>query len=267
MPKFIQFLVMVLLSPSALALPKNATTKNCSDILATQRPPIDYAISDYEGLFLDLLKKVQFSVDMPPDRYEYLITEILHMKAQVLNRTMQLMPLFMRITDRQKKVRILASVYHIIDSLGVSPEIYGLKLNEQNRLVIPLLPSLREPANLPELPSRPIGFVTSSREPARDLLEGIKRSIGFTPHTVRDNEDPKRYGGFLKRGSLRQNKNILIVADGETKAVYHVDLRILTSAGAQFGGKTLELIFNSEIAEWMVEVKNLDNPTGKIGFY
>lgn len=267
MPKFIQLLVMVLLSPSALALPKNATTKNCSDILATQRPPIDYAISDYEGLFLDLLKKVQFVVDMPPDRHEYLMTEILHMKAQVLNRTMQLMPLFVRITDTQKKVRVLASVYQILDSVGVSPAIYGLQLDKQNRLVIPLLPSLRDPQNLPELPSQPIGFVTSSREPARDLAEGFHRSIGFATHIIRDNEDPKRYGGFLQRGSSPQNKNILIVADGETKAVYYVDLRILTSAGAQFVGKTLQLIFNTEIAEWMVEVKNLDNPTGKIGFY
>lgn len=267
MPKFIQLLVMALLSPCALALPKNATAKDCSGVLSTQRPPLDYAISDYEGLFLELLLKVQSAVDMPTDRHEYLLTEILHLKAQVLNRTVQLLPLFLRVPDEQKRHRIIGSVYQILDSLGVSPEVYGLQIDQQNRLVIPLLPRLRAVANLPEPPYRPIGFLTSSRAPTRDLPEGLNRSIGFAPHTIRPTEDPKRHGGFLQRGFPPQNKNILIVADGETKAVYYVDLRLLTSAGAEFVGRSLQLNFNPEISEWVVEVKNLHNPSGKIGFH
>ena len=267
MPKFIQFLVMALLSPSVLALPKSTTAEDCLILLSTQPRPVDYAISDYEGLYLELLQKVQSAVDMPHDRHEYLLTEILYLKAQVLNRTAQLLPVLLRMPDQQKKVRVLASVYQILDSLGIPPEMYGLKLDPKNRLVIPRLSSSREPANLPEIPSTPIGFLTSSRAPARDLAKGLNRSIGFAPHILREIEYPKRNGGFLQRSFPPQNKNILIVADGETKTVYYVDLRLLTSAGAEFIGKTLQLNFNPEIAEWVVEVKNIHNPSGKIGFH
>jgi hypothetical protein len=260
MSKLIQLTLLLSLIPGAFA--HAAKSPDCSSVLKTQPRVIDYAASDLEGTFLALVEKVQSAAEVPAARREYFIRDVLNMKAALLNQIGDLLPFLLR-----EKPEMIPTVYAMLDSIGVPPKIYGLEVDEKNRLVIPSLPPQGPRAgNDNEIQNAPIGFLKPSALPARDLEAGLHRSIGFADFSVRGEAAPLRRTGQIQRGIAKQNKSILIVADGETGKSYAADLRILTSAGAEIEGKKLALQFNPDIREWIVLVENLNNPTGKIGF-
>lgn len=258
---FIRFAVLLCISQSAFA---RVTTEEereaCAQFLSQSSRPIDYAFSDLEGLFFDLIKKVQASNEVPQDRAEFYVKDVLSMKAQVLNNVMYLLAAV-------EKPETLGSIYQMLDSLGVDPEMYGLKLDDQNRLMMPKRDPA--PANVKKVRpvnKRTIGFLKLSPTPLRDLPEGLHRSIGFGPQHVEGYAPPARVTGQIRRAVSPKNQNIMIFTDGETKSVYQADRRILNLFGVEFENQKYTLQFNNEMSEWVVVVENLANPTNRIGF-
>jgi|GEM_PF-3286363 len=267
MSKFIFMGFVYLLSQGALAKSLNTNASNCADMLEPQAPILDYALSDLEGTFFDLVQKVQNFDEISPSRHEYLIKDILSMKANVLNQITNVLPMVIQSSkDHPKRARVLASIYQIIDTFGLPPAMYGLKLDAQSRVITPEtppFPTSETPA--PEM-STPIGFLQANPTPRRDLPEGMYRSIGFSAHEISVSVPPARETGYIRRGMAKENPNIMIIADSETNNIYYIDIRIMTSSGAQVEGKKMQLNFSPEDREWIVLIENINNPVGRIGF-
>lgn len=271
MSNIIAIALLLVISQGALAKTMKYPARDCSLLLSPDAPALDFALSDLEGSFLELVKKVQNAGQVPADRVDPFIKDVLNMKASLLNDIFGLLPMVMLSTDEgPKRARVIGLFYQILDSLGVPPQIYGLAANEKGQIVIPQVPQqIREAMNrpAPEVVNNPIGFVKpSSIDDGEAAPEGTHRSVGFGPQTLEDYPLPDRQTGFIQRTLLPQNKLIMIVIDREKNAYYHVDLRLLTSAGGQGDGRTFQLQFNPEIREWIVLVTNQNNPGGRIGF-
>lgn len=258
----IRVMVLLLLSQGAQARIQEETAEKCAQLLSQQPSPLDYAVSDLEGLFLTLVQKVQSVHQVPASRREIFIKDILNMKAEALNRVMSILPMV-------KKAETLDSIYLIIDSLGVPPAMYGLTLDPQTHEVVSSMAKSGRRAKAEteaEVVNRPIGFVTFAKSAGRDLPEELHRSIGFGPQRIDLHAPPKRLTGKFSRSVSPENKELLIVTDPETNSVYQVSIKILTSSGADLQDKTYRLEFNREMLEWIVRIENLNNPTGHIGF-
>lgn len=252
-------IAMSLLCISQGALAKDTTEEaaRCAELLS-KPTAVDYALSDLEGLFFDVVKKAQDGDHLTPSRAEAYIKDFLNMKAQLLNRIIGLLP-------AAEKPEMVASIYQMLDTLGVPPALYGLKLDEQGHLLKqgPTYKSGPLPA---ETRGPSIGFVNMGEFQYRDLPEGLHRSIGFGPQRVESDPLPDRVTGMIQRMISKKDPNVLIVYDGEKKIAYAANLQLLHLGGIQIGDHTYQLEFNQEYQEWVVVVQNLANPSGKIGF-
>jgi len=252
-------IAMSLLCITRGALAKDTTEEaaRCAQLLSNPTP-VDYALSDLEGLFFDVVKKAQSGDELTPARAEAYIKDFLNMKAQLLNRIMQLLPV-------TQKPEMVASIYQMLDTLGVPPAVYGLKLDEQGHLLKqgPTYPSEPLPA---ETRGPSIGYLNMGEFQYRDLPEGLHRSIGFGAQRVEREALPERVTGMIQRMISKKDPNVLIVYDGEKKVAYAANLQLLHLGGIRLDTHTYQLQFNQEYHEWVVVIENLANPSGKIGF-
>lgn len=258
---FVLVRLLVVLSISHGAFAKNENL-SCAQYLADQPTQVDYALSDLEGSFFELVKKVAAADEVPASRVDKYVKDILSMKAAVLNSIVGILPAV-------HQPQHLAAIFQIIDSLGVDPQMYGLTLNKDSRVESTMAErarrtDYREPA-FEESKGAPIGFVQFNKSLSKDLPLGIQRSIGFGPQEIKIDPAPKRKTGFITRQFDANSPNMKII-DLETKTAYQVNLVVMTSLGAKFSDNAYQVRWNDDVKSWVVIVENLNNPSGKIGF-
>lgn len=259
-------LVRIAIAVSLLSIAQGASAKDtskevqshCSKLLTSQPTTADYALSDLEGMFFDVIKKMQAADELTPARVEAYIKDILNMKAQVLNRALQLLPV-------AQKPETVASIYQILETFGIPPGFYGLEINKEGQLVRHG-PTYKIGPIPPEENGPHIGFVSLGHKPYRDLPQGLSRSIGFGPERIESEAHPERMTGFIQSMVSPKDPNMLIIYDGEKKVAYAANLQFLHLGGIELNDRTYQLVFNQDIGEWIVAVENLANPSGKIGF-
>jgi hypothetical protein len=262
-----RLIVLVLFSQGVLAKAPQGTNKDCSFLLLTQASPLEYELSDAEGVYLELIQKVQSIYEIRTERMESYIKDILALKAQVLNAFIYLIPrVNMQFESGPEKARVLSSIFQMITYLGVSPKSYGLEMDEQFAVTAPIIPISLKKKSKTYTRDAPIGFVASPQASDRDLPDELKRSIGFGEHQISSIHLPLRMIGRIQLDISTANKEILLVSDPETKNVYKAHLRVLTSMGGKTEHLTYTLDFKPAIGEWIVKVDNLNNPEGHIGF-
>lgn len=247
------------ISPLALAKDTTEESKLCVQFLT--RPnvkPIDYAASDLEGLFFDLIKKVQAANEVESAHAVSYVKEVLALKAQILNNVFRLLPTV-------EKPETLDSIYQMLETLGIPPKSYGLVIDKQNRITRKG-PSFKLEFPPPEEPGPSIGFVNFGKNETRDLPDWLHRSIGFGPQHVELDAPPPRATGSIHRTVSENDPRTLIITDGETNTTYKVDLRVLSIFGFELDNHRYQLEFNPEVYSWVVTDENLSNPSGKIGF-
>ena len=239
---------------------------DCSAMLSATSPAIDYEVSDLEGLYLDLLEKVQKLPEAEPSRIEYLLKEILNMKASFLNDAgLLVQQVLTTVPDSQRKNALLADMYQMIASLGVPPKNYGLILNRKGMIQMPKVDIASKPLR-PIKYKNPIGFILNDRTPDPLVPEGFHRSIGFGPQTIEGSARPARRGGNLFWEVSEKHPDMLLVFDGEKELLYVVPKNVMVSAAAAFDGRAFILDFSIEGGGWIVRTEKLDGTEERIGF-
>jgi hypothetical protein len=248
--------------------------KSCEELVAVAAPAksytgLDYAVSDLEGLFFIYLEKMQNVNEVPVSRLEYVLKDLLNLKAEILNDAMWTLPqVAVSGMEEERKNNLLNSIYQIIDTMGVPAQVYGFQIDKSGQLSYPgkRRPNIRAQGIRPvEIAKDAIGFL-GGKAPSGDLPEGVHRSIGFKEHTVSGENPPARAGGTILRSISKEKPNYVLIVDGEKGTVYHLPIARVAFPGGQAGGKVFQLDFNNQTGEWMVLVKNLNNPDGRIGF-
>lgn len=266
--KIAQLCAIVFFAQGAFAKPRQplAQTKGCEARL--NQSSMAYAGSDMDGLFIDFVKTVQSTNENGPRQQSRMARKVLNMKAELLNRITNLIPFVLRLPDRERKIQMISSIYHILDTVGVPAQVFGLQVDEKGRLVLPNVAnsqSQKKPVST-KMASHPIGFLGQKQASERDLPEGTHRSIGFAAHSYSKDPLPSRKIGNYQRGILQDNPNVIVVIDQESGQTYFADSRILRASGAKVDGHDLELTFSQDAHEWIVIDRNLNNPSGRIGF-
>lgn len=251
---------------SKINLTVNMDIASCAKLLESVNAPtpFDFAISDLEGLYIELLE----------DSVELSSPEIfLKKKAEFFNRLNAVFPKLLRDNIRNENPAIpLVQLVNMMMSLGVGPEFYGLKLDENSQISIDKKvyqsalsqsPSSRKPAAKPEN-KKSIGFVEFRGEGEEPLPAYLRRSVGFAPFRVERRESPKRRGGQLKFEVL-SDQTALRVIDSEENVIYELPLEALQTVFYESDVKKMGLKFDPNQG-WIVAFESLVNPDGVIGF-
>ena len=225
--------------------------------------------SDLEGLFLDIVKDAALISEVPNSKKAAYVEQLLKKKAEFLNNVVYLLRPFLFVEDFEKKSGLpLEQVFNMLVALGVDPTMYALKVNEKNEVTIERpTPSQKPPvaqkiAAEPQV-SAPIGFFAVEGQRERDLPDHLRRSIGFGPQVIHEDEAPNRVKGQLRFQFSVQDKMVLVF-DPVEKLQYLASLQILTASVLETDDKAMALSYQD--GEWLVVFKNLANPEGKIGF-
>lgn len=253
----------------------NTNGKSCGDLLTTKAPeqpqtPLDYYVSDLEGLFFTYLAKMQAANEVSPSRLQYFLKDMLSMKAEILNDVMSILPYVAASPmNEAHRANLLSSIYDIVDTMGVPGSIYGFKIDEDGTLLVPRRKRSKKRARATQAASiaknEAIGFL-GGLPPERDLPGGIHRSIGFGTPNINKERPPQRKGGAIQRSVSNDKPEQIMILDGETGGMYVLPISRAGILGAQVDGKVYRLDFNKDTVEWVVAVENLNNPTGRIGF-
>lgn len=265
--KIAQLCAVVFFAQGAFARPRQPREqpKGCEARL--NQLSMAYAGSDMDALFIHFVKTVQSVNESGPHQQDRIARKVLNMKAELLNQITDLLPSVLSLSDPARKIQMISSIYHILDTVGVPIQVFGLQVDEQGRLVLPNVVNSQSRRNsAPTVVSSPIGFLAQKEASERDLPDGTHRSIGFTAHSYFKDPVPSRKIGNYQRGILQDNPNMIAVIDRESGQTYFADIRILHASGASLDGHDLELTFNQQAHEWVVTDHNLNNPSGKIGF-
>src|SRR5437879_2994606 len=102
-------LIFIFISPAAFA--KNSAHESYADeefhdLLKGYTNNIEFSLSDAEGLFFEILKKVIKAPQVPAGNSDFYSRDFLSMKAELLNDLIRIIPL---IHDQQK----LGSIYQM----------------------------------------------------------------------------------------------------------------------------------------------------------
>ncbi len=262
-------LILVLGVVQGVSAKETPAGADCTALLSNRASPVDFELSDLEGSFLGLVQMAQ--TGSAPERSEYFVRDLLNSKADVLNQVTDVLPkVAMGMPEGAARTRALGTLYRMVETLGIAPATWGLKLDNQTNLVSIAVPARNtskiKPVKEPEVPNNPIGFVTPVNAGQTDVPEGFHRTIGFGAHRLVAHDQPLRKTGQITYAVHPKHKTILMVSDNETKEIYAVDMRIMTAPGALTENNRLSLDFNPDVGEWIINVENLANPTGKIGF-
>lgn len=250
--------------------------KSCGDLLTVEAPAkpqytsLDYAMSDLVGLFFTYLEKMQNVNETPPSRFEYVLKDMLSMKAEILNDVVMILPqVAVSSMDESRKNLLLNTLYQIIDTMGIPAQVYGFQVDDKGNLSFP---GKQRPQDggfktftIAEKSRPAIGFL-GGHVAGRDLPDGEHRSIGFGKQTIRGEQPPARVTGSIQRSISKENPAYILIIDGETGIVYNLPIKLVGAQGGKAGDKAFNLDFNNEVKEWFVLVQNLNNPEGKIGF-
>lgn len=254
----------------------NTNDKSCGDLLTTKAPeqpktPLDYEMSDLEGLFFTYLAKMQAANEVSPSRLQYFMKDMLSMKAEILNDVMSILPYVAASPmDKARQARLLDSIYQIIDTMGIPASIYGFKIDKNGTVRFPKKTQrkkrLQTAQAMSDAKTETIGFLGGDLAPERDLPDGIHRSIGFGTHNISGEKPPQRKGGAIQRSVFGDKQEQIMILDGETGEMYALPILRVGVLGGQVDGTVYRLDFNKDTLKWVVAVENLNNPTGRIGF-
>lgn len=231
---------------------------SCAKLLGAQKAPspLDYAVSDLEGLYLELLDEAKTAFEN-----ERQVEVFLKKKAEFLNKLGGLMPLL-----KNHRTLKFMQVINMLGSLGVSPQSFGLDLSPEGKVMASksLLnaPPMWMFKPSPHLKNSPIGFTHFKDQPDEELPPHLKRSIGFGTIKVEPYEDPKRLGGQLE---FQVKQGQFLVMDHEEKRVHWVNLDLLRMDGFSSEEKNVALIFDPNQREWLVSFELLSSRQ-RIGF-
>jgi hypothetical protein len=253
----------------------NMNDKSCSDLLTNKAPeqprtPLDYHISDLEGLFFTYLAKMQTANEVPGPRLQYFLKDVLSMKAEILNDVTSILPYVAASPmDEGRRANLLNSIYEIVETMGVPGSIFGFKIDEDGTLLVPRKKQPKKRARAAQAvfvaKNEAIGFL-GGLPPERDLPGGTHRSIGFGTYNINREKPPQRKGGAIQRSISDNKPDQVVILDGETGGMYVLPIARVGFSGGQVDGKVYRLDFNKDTVEWVVTVENLNNPTGRIGF-
>ena len=261
MLRFVQLLMLVHFVPCAFALEPGS----CEIFLRPPASELSYDTSDFEGLFLHLIAKVQTAPALEESQMDKFIGDVLSNKGELLNRARDLMGQAVRSPHQNDKMRAVQSIAMVLSALGIPLEMYGFKV-EGGQASVPDMSA--EDSGHPELQtkSNPIGFIKNEGATQRDLAPGLKRSVGFAAHTITRDAAPARRGGMIRAEEVQGEPNSMLIRDREKGRRYIVNVHVLRAMNGRLDGKDLQLAFNQSLREWVVIAKNLNNPDGKIGF-
>lgn len=237
-------LLVLMLSLGAMTQAAHAANQNdCDGLLVGQANEFEFAVSDLEGLYLDLVHSAgDLAAQTQPN--PRLVEIFLKKKAEFLN---DLIAIVMGV---QKSPAVDVEVLRMMAlSVGVPPEALRFELRDRD------LPNTKfqDPIK--------IGFNQSG-----DLLSTPepRRSIGFGALIELPHEQPLRSGGLMQFLEIR-DKGILVVVDLENNKPYAAPYTILHAMSVETDEKAMELTFDPRRG-WFVAFQNLLNPDGKIGF-
>ena len=256
--------------------------ESCAAALMARRipRPLDYAASDLEGSFLELMREAAALETPGPRGRDADMERFLNQKAFMLNTLAEsAMPLVLDQATTGRSRIGAAELVGMLITLGVSPEMYGLTLDTKTgraglhpqvlaRLTAPpaearTVKRARVPRPIAERAA--IGFVPSGGEGEPELPPYLKRTVGFAPTKIeRSEKPPERRGGALDFADGSREDALKVIdreKGGEVEASL-ARLHVFEYVGA---AKTMRLKFSPEDG-WFVAFESTVNPEGKIGF-
>jgi hypothetical protein len=268
------FSVAVSLTSGAV-FAKGTLAISCSDLLAPvvgpAASPFAYEVSDFEGLYLDILSDIAQSNQVRADRANKFAEDFLNKKAAFLNQAIYVVrQMTFNQMQGQQSPTTPEQVFNMIASLGVDPTMYGFVINKEQQI------ELRVPANKPSNIATKnnnevadegqgfVGFIDPKGSNERDLPAHLQRAVGFGREGISREEAPQRKTGLLKF-SLDEKTKLLVVVDMSSRLRYTVDSNMLAGTGATTDDKIMRLEF-SQGNSWFVSYENTANPKGIIGF-
>lgn len=236
---------------------------DCQKLLmrAKTAKPLDFAISDLEGLYLEIVQDtIELSNHPSSEGAPY--QTYFKKKAQFLNDAIGVI-LQIRFMDPQELPEVNYTQFaQMFFSLGVDPKMYGLTPDKNGdfQLSIGKTKKSKATASEPFVESRAIGFIHFPKSESQK-----PHSIGFATWKTPEQETPIRAGGRIGFEPL-PSRNLLLVGDFENTVAYEVSVGLLRSF--QYKGEDLsfEITFDKQQGQWIVAFENHNNPTGKIGF-
>ncbi|MEK6555094.1 MAG: hypothetical protein AABZ31_07640 [Bdellovibrionota bacterium] len=251
--------------------PKNM---NCANLLAAAVPAaaseFTYEVSDFEGLFLDILTDTALAHQIPAAKQAYAAEEFLKKKASFLNQAIYIVRQMRSHQARGIRSPLTAEqVFNMIISLGVDPSMYGVEINEEKQEIV-VLPFEEGPKNVvaDEQKVDPraeyIGFIATKNASERDLPDHLKRAVGFGRSAISREAGPQRRTGGLEF-QIGSNNEVIVI-DLSKKLKYTVESARLSAGAVQTDEKLMKLAFSQSRNSWFVAFKNLANPEGHIGF-
>lgn len=259
----------------AIQLTVNMDIASCMKLLESLSAPspADYAISDMEGAYVELLKDATALSSSDVQDKDRKMEIFLKKKADFLNRLSAVFPnlIYDHFANGEASIP-LSQLVNMILSVGVATESYGIKLVDDSQISIdqrtyhsamamgaPQLLSTK-----PQKKKRTIGFVELQGEEEEVLPAHLHRSIGFHPVKVERHEDPKRKVGQLNFEMLADEKTFR-VKDHHENTVYELSLEVLQALFYETDSKKMGLTFDPREG-WIVAFESLVNPDGVIGF-
>jgi len=267
------FSVAVSLTSGAV-FAKGTRAISCTDLLAPvvgpAASPFEYAVSDFEGLYLDIISDIAQSGQIRANRVNKFAEDFLNKKATFLNQAIYVVrQMTLNQMQGQQSPTTPEQVFSMIASLGVDPTMYGLVINKEQQieLKVPAKPSNIATKNNTEVAGEGqgfVGFIDPKGSNERDLPAHLQRAVGFGREGISREEAPQRKTGLLKF-SLDEKTKLLVVVDMSSRLQYAVDSKMLATSGAQTDDKIMRLQISQDNS-WFVSYENTANPKGIIGF-
>ncbi len=105
--------------------------KECEAALTTQASRLDYEVSESRRNLPSPARENHGLPELDSSRRAPFIEDTLNLKADILNTIGDLLPYVLRnAANEDKKVRALTSIYEMLDTIGIPPKIFGLKINK-----------------------------------------------------------------------------------------------------------------------------------------
>lgn len=265
-----------LLQPT-IQLTVNMDIASCAKLLESLNAPspADYAISDMEGAYVELLKDATALSSSDVRNKDRQMEIFLKKKADFLNRLNAVFPklIYDHFANGEASIP-LSQLVNMILSSGVATESYGIKLVDDSQISIDqrtyhsaMAMGAPRPQTLSTKSARKkraIGFVELQGEEEEALPAHLHRSIGFHPFRIERHEDPKRKVGQLDFEMLADEKT-LRVKDHQENTVHELSLEVLQTLVYETDSKKMGLTFDPREG-WIVAFESLVNPDGVIGF-
>ncbi len=236
--------------------------KSCVDQLKSNSPTRaaseeDFFVSQIEQNFLEIVKVTADVILAEPAQVPAKANDLLNLKAYWLNQVTTLLR-----NNPAGRPLPIQNLNAMLNAIGIPAQLFQAPANS------PAAPTTaKRPSPVANSGHHPFGFQHFTNDVPYDheSLNGARRSIGFREFEWIAPDVPARLPNQIAVIPAT-NAGAIVIADLQFKKIWAIKAEMLSSTGFSDGHLESQITYNRDIQQWIVLRKNLDNPTGQLGF-